>query len=67
MILCAGNIAIKLAWKILNVFAVYWVGLGWVLCPFPCDVFAVYLPATPPLVPSETSQGGVGMMSESLL
>jgi hypothetical protein len=27
-ILCAGNIAIKLAWKILNVFAVYRVSLG---------------------------------------
>ena len=35
-------------------FAVYWVGFGWVLCPFPCDVFAVYLPGIPPLAPSDT-------------
>src|SRR6266478_3229007 len=47
-----GYTAMKLAWKILNVFAMYRVGLWWVLCPFPCDVFAVYPPGTPPLAPS---------------
>ena len=30
----------------------YWVGIGWVLCPFPCDVFAVFQSGTPPLAPS---------------
>ena len=30
-----------------------WVGIGWVLCPFPCNVFAVFLSGTPPLAPSE--------------
>ena len=55
MILCAGTIEIELAWEILNVFAVYWVGLVWVLCPFPYDVFAVYLLGTPPLAPSVSS------------
>ena len=49
---CTGNTTMKLAWKILNVFAMYQVGFWWVLCPFPCDVFAVYLPGTPPLAPS---------------
>ena len=52
---CTGNTAMKLAWKILNVFAMYRVGFWWVLCPFPCDVFAVYLPGTPPLAPSVKS------------
>jgi len=40
-IFCAGNTAIKLAWKILNVFVMYQTGFWWVHCPFPCDVFAV--------------------------
>ena len=66
MILCAGNIAIKLAWKILNVFAMYQVGLGWVLCPFPCDVFAVYLPGTPPLAPSVPNTARLTEPIESL-
>ena len=52
---CTGNTAMKLAWKILNVFAMYQVGFWWVLCPFPCDVFAVYLPGTPPLAPSDNN------------
>jgi len=45
----------KLAWEILNVFAMYWMGFWWVLYPFPCDVLAVYLPGTPALAPSERS------------
>ena len=52
-IFCAGKIAMKSAWKILNVFAMYWVGLGQVLCPFPCDVLAVYLLGPLPLAPSD--------------
>ena len=51
---CAGKIAGKLAWKILNELGVCWVGIGLVLCPFPCDVFVMYWPRTPPLVPSVT-------------
>jgi hypothetical protein len=31
----------KSAWKILNVFPVYWVGLWLVHCPFPCNVLAM--------------------------
>ena len=31
-----------MAWKILNELGMYRVGIGWVLCPFPCDVFAVF-------------------------
>ena len=42
----------KLAWKILNVLAVYWAGIWWVHCPFPCSVLAVYQSGTPPLAPS---------------
>ena len=49
---CAGKIAGKLAWKILNELGVCWVGIGSVLCPFPCDVFVMYWPRTPPLAPS---------------
>jgi len=41
-----------LAGKILNVLAIYQMGMGWVLCPFPCNVLAVYWPGTPPLAPS---------------
>ena len=51
-IFCAGKIAGKLAWKILNELGVCWVGIGLVLCPFPCDVFVMYQPRTPPLAPS---------------
>ena len=50
---CAGKIAGKLAWKILNELGVCWVGIGLVLCPFPCDVFVMYWPRTPPLAPSD--------------
>ena len=50
--LLTGNTARKLAWKILNELGMYQVGIGWVLCPFPCDVFAVFQSGTPPLVPS---------------
>ena len=49
---CAGKIIGKLAWKILNELGVCWVGIGLVLCPFPCDVFVMYWPRTPPLAPS---------------
>ena len=49
---CAGKITGKLAWKILNELGMFWVGIGLVLCPFPCDVFAMYWPRTPPLAPS---------------
>ena len=52
---CAGNTAMKLAWNILNVFAMYRMGFWWVLYPFPCDVLAVYLPGTPALAPSDTA------------
>ena len=44
----------KLAWKILNVLSVFQAGIWQVLCPFPCSVFAVYLPGTPPFAPSDT-------------
>ena len=58
---CTGNTAMKLAWKILNVFAMYRVGFWWVLCPFPCDVLAVYPPGTPPLAPSDMTDHGDGL------
>jgi len=50
---CTGNTAMKLAWEILNVFAMYRMGFWWVLYPFPCNVLAVYLLGTPALAPSE--------------
>ena len=43
----------KLAWEILNVFAMYQMGFWWVLYPFPCNVLAVYLLGTLALAPSE--------------
>jgi len=49
---CAGNTAMKLAWEILNVFAMYRMGFWWVLYPFPCNALAVYLLGTPALAPS---------------
>ena len=49
---CTGHTAMKLAGKILNVPTIYRVGMGWVLCPFPCNVLAMYRPGTPPFVPS---------------
>ena len=49
---CAGKIAGKLAWKILNELGVCWVGIGLVLCPFPCDVFVMYWLRTPLFAPS---------------
>jgi len=45
----------KLAWEILNVFAMYWMGFWWALYPFPCDVLAVYLLGTPALAPSDSA------------
>ena len=54
---CAGNTAMKLAWEILNVIAMYWMGFWWVLYPFSCDVLAVYLLSTPALAPSVTGSG----------
>jgi len=44
----------KLAWKILNVLSVFQAGIWQILYPFPCSVFAVYLPGTPPFAPSES-------------
>jgi hypothetical protein len=48
----AGDISVKLAGKILNVLGIFWVGIGQVLCPFPCNVFVMYWVRTPPLAPS---------------
>ena len=48
-IFCTGNTAMKLARQIPNVLQV---DMGWVLCPFPCNVLAIYQPGIPPLVPS---------------
>src|SRR5258705_9942993 len=48
----AGEIAGKLAGKILDVLEMYWVGTCWVHYPFPCDVLAMYRLGTPPLAPS---------------
>ena len=50
---CAGNTAMKLAWEILNVFAMHRMGFWWVLYPFPCNVLAVYPLGTLALAPSE--------------
>ena len=49
----AGETAKKLAGKILNVIAVYQVGIWQVLCPFPYNVFTVYPSRTPALAPSD--------------
>src|SRR5882757_1082727 len=46
------EIAIKLTRKILNVTAVYWVGIWSVHYPFPCDVFVMYQVRKPHLAPS---------------
>ena len=43
----------KLAWEILNVFVVYWMGFWWVLYPFPCNVLVVDPLGTLALAPSE--------------
>ena len=56
IISCTREIAGKLAGKILNVLAVYRVGIWQVLCPFPCSVFAVYQVRTSGFVPSECNQ-----------
>ena len=58
---CTGHVlgwdtAGKLAWKILNVLAVYRVGIWWVHCPFPCSVFVMYPVGTLGLVPSDSSK-----------
>ena len=50
---CTRNTAMKLAWEILNVCAMYRMGFWWVLYPFPCNVLAVYLLGTPALAPSD--------------
>ena len=55
----AREIAGTLAGKILNVLMMCWVGTYMVLCPFPCDVLAVYWPGTPVLAPSACSSGVV--------
>jgi len=49
---CTGHTAMKLAGEILNVLAIYRVGMGWVLYPFPCNVLVMSQPGTPPLAPS---------------
>ena len=59
------NTARKLAWKILNELGMYRVGIGWVLCPFPCDVFAAFPSRTPPLAPSVSSLEVGGSMEEA--
>src|SRR5882757_4981059 len=46
------EIAVKLTRKILNVTAVYQVGIWSVHYPFPCDVFAMYWVRKPHLAPS---------------
>jgi len=51
----ARDIAGKLAGKILNVPGMDWVGTSHVLCPFPCDVLAMYQPSTLALAPSVSS------------
>src|SRR5258705_9322351 len=48
----AGEIAGKLAGKILDVLKMYWVSTCWVHYPFPCSVLAMYRLGTPPLAPS---------------
>jgi len=48
----ARDTAGKLAGKILNVLGMDWVGTSQVLCPFPCDVLAMYWPSTLALAPS---------------
>ena len=49
----ARDTAGKLAGKILNVPGMNRVGTSQVLCPFPCDVLAMYKPGTLALAPSE--------------
>jgi len=46
-----------LAGKILDVLGVYQVGTCLVLCPFPCDVLAMYWPSTLVLAPSVSGSG----------
>ena len=48
----AREIAGKLAGKILNVLGMDQVGISQVLCPFPCDVLAMYQPGKLVLAPS---------------
>jgi hypothetical protein len=48
----------KSAWKILNVFPVYWVGLWPVHCPFPYNVLAMSWVTKLGFAPSVTSGGG---------
>ena len=48
----AREIAGKLAGKILDVLAMYWVGTCLVLCPFPCDGLVMYRIGTLVLAPS---------------
>src|SRR6201992_326969 len=50
-VLCMSQLGSS-EWEIQNVFAVFQVGSLLVHCPFPCDVLAVFLVGTPPLVPS---------------
>ena len=50
----AREIAGKLAGEILNVLVVDRVGTHLVLCPFPCNVLAMYQLRTLVLAPSDT-------------
>ena len=49
------KLVLLLNWKILNVPAMYQVGIEWVHCSFSCSVLAVYQTGTLPLAPSEWS------------
>jgi len=53
----AREIAGTLAGEILNVLGMDQVGISQVLCPFPCDVLAMYWPGKLALVPSENRMG----------
>src|SRR5258705_3199989 len=53
---CAGEIAGKLAGKILDVLKMYQAGTCWVHYPFPCNVLVMYWLRTPPLAPSDCKE-----------
>src|SRR5258708_18775730 len=41
-VFCIRNTAEKPSPKILNLFAMYWTGIGQEHCPCPCSVFAMF-------------------------
>jgi hypothetical protein len=53
------NIVKKFTWKILNVFTVFWAGIGQVHCPCTHDVFTMYRAGKLGFVPSESFVHGV--------